>query len=63
MTFTIQYHVKSKIYSAFYQVKSNRIRVCENGRDANILFQAIKDTIQAVGPNKKHSVIWRRLEK
>lgn len=63
MTFTIQYHVKSKLFSAYYKVKDNRIKVCENGRDANILFTAIKDTIQAVAPNKKHSVIWKRLEK
>jgi hypothetical protein len=61
MRFVIEYHVKDRLFSAYYMSKKNRIKVCERGRDSRILFDAIKDTIKSLGTDKYHEVIWKRM--
>lgn len=61
MRFIIEYHVKKKLFSAYYMSKDNRIKVCENGRDSGVLFDAIKDTIKSLGTERYHEVVWKRM--
>ena len=61
MRFIIEYHVKDRVFSAYYMVKKNRIKVCEKGRDANLLFEAIKETVKNMTPGKSYEVVWKRV--
>lgn len=62
MRFVIEYHVKDRLFSAYCMSGKNRIKVCENGRDSNLLFEGIKSYIKSAGSEKKqHEIVWRRV--